>query len=90
MPTLIACPHCSSHFKSDAAACPHCDAPLPGRRIAATATALLMGLTVAGCEKTGEPTTPPDTSVGEPEYGVPAADEGGGDEGGGDDEGGGW
>lgn len=50
---LVACPDCSNHVLSSESACPHCGATLRDGKgqqlLGRTATAVLMGLTLAGC-----------------------------------------
>jgi hypothetical protein len=51
MPRLITCTHCQAHIRSDEKTCPLCGAarnPAEGQ-LARTASAVLMGLTIAGC-----------------------------------------
>ncbi len=65
-PALFTCPSCQNHVKASESACPHCGARLGGdARLLRSATAVLMGLTLAAC---------PGESKPEPEYGVPATE----------------
>ena len=59
MPRLVACPHCHAHVRSDESACPHCGVSLSQAegRLGRTATAVLMGLTIAGCGPDAEGST---------------------------------
>jgi hypothetical protein len=52
---LIVCTSCSAHVKTVDAACPHCGAAIrdASGRVGATACALLLGLSVAGCADDG-------------------------------------
>lgn len=77
MPTLVACPSCNQHVRSDERACPHCGRVLRdgGGRVSATAGALLMGLSLGACaDKDGNDSTSSSATVGEPEYGVAATE----------------
>jgi hypothetical protein len=50
MPKLIACTSCQTHVRSDERVCPHCGAALvKDGRLGRTASAVVMGLTIAGC-----------------------------------------
>lgn len=55
---LIACPACREHIKSSDAACPHCGAELRSDgRLSRAASAVLMGLALAGCPDKGGDST---------------------------------
>ncbi|MEM9461265.1 MAG: hypothetical protein AAGF11_44285 [Myxococcota bacterium] len=64
MPRLTPCPSCHSHVMASDRTCPHCGATL--RTVtAARASAVLLGLALAGCPGDDEGTS------SEPDYGVP-------------------
>lgn len=63
MPSLLSCPRCGRHTRSEGAHCDHCAAPLtPGPGAAAGATALLLALGLGGCD---------DGFTAQPPYGLP-------------------
>lgn len=89
---LVACPSCREHIKSSDTACPHCGAEFRAAdgRIVRAASAVLMGLALAGCpdkggdssgstgndtDMTSDATDEPMlTDVGEAEYGAPVTE----------------
>lgn len=66
MPRLTPCPSCHAHVMVGDRHCPHCGAGLSTVN-ASRAGAVLIGLALAGCP--GDDSS--NTSIGEPEYGVP-------------------
>lgn len=68
MPRLIPCPSCHSHVIVGDLECPSCGTEVRTTTAPRVAGVLALGLALAGCP--GDDSTT--TSVGEPEYGVPA------------------